>query len=187
MKLPYTTLTVTEGSIVPSGQGSVRVPKMRAIAPGSTGQSARLEFTYRGPTDITEPLASGEIRRQIGLQLRARDACNIVYVMWRIEPKSEIVVQLKSNPGMHTSVQCGAGGYTTVKPSSAAPIQTLIQGSFHSLTAEIYGSQLGVYVDNTLSWIGDLPPEAFAFDGPVGIRSDNASFDFDLYTPGAAS
>ena len=41
----------------------------------------------------------GELRRQFGLKLRAQDACNLVYVMWRIEPASKLVVSIKCRTG----------------------------------------------------------------------------------------
>src|SRR6266446_5739944 len=61
----------------------VSSPKMRAVALGSSGQGALLQFTYFGPTKQAAPLASGELRRQIGLKLHAQDGCNVLYVMWR--------------------------------------------------------------------------------------------------------
>jgi hypothetical protein len=32
-------------------------------------------------------------------------------------------------------------------------------------------------------WSGTLSKEAFGFDGPVGMRSDNGEFDFELRIP----
>lgn len=37
-----------------------------------------------------------------------------------------------------------------------------------------------VFVDNTLVWEGSVGPDALAFDGPVGIRSDNARLQIEL-------
>ena len=71
------------------------------------------------------PLASGEMRRQFGLKLRAEDACNLVYAMWRIEPESKLVVSVKSNPGQHTSAQCGNRGYQNIKPLHSSPLPSL--------------------------------------------------------------
>ena len=89
---------------------------MRALAPGSTGDAAELAFVYRGPSREETRLASGELRRQIGLKLRARDTCNVVYVMWQLEPEPRILVSMKRNPGLSTHAGCGAGGYVTLEP-----------------------------------------------------------------------
>jgi hypothetical protein len=43
---------------------------------------------------------------------------------------------------------------------------------------------LRVEVDGALAWRGTLPAEAFAFDGPVGIRTDNGRFAVDLRVAG---
>ena len=74
--------------------------------------SAEIAFVYRGPTRRDAPLASGELRRQIGLKLRAKDTCNVVYVMWHIEPSRGIEVSVKSNPGQATHEACADRGYT---------------------------------------------------------------------------
>jgi hypothetical protein len=56
---------------------------------------AEAHFTYLGSTGNEARLGSGELRRQFGLKLRAEDACNLVYAMWRIEPESKLVVSVK--------------------------------------------------------------------------------------------
>ena len=111
-------LCVTEGTIdeVPGGRLSVNVSKMRAYVNSYTQPVAEARFTYLGSTLNEAPLASGEMRRQFGLKLRAQDACNLVYAMWRIEPESKLVVSVKSNPGEHTSAQCSNQGYQNIKP-----------------------------------------------------------------------
>jgi hypothetical protein len=98
-------LCVTEGTIeqMPGGRLSVSVPKMRAYLNALTPQIAEARFTYLGSTGNEARLGSGELRRQFGLKLRAQDACNLVYAMWRMEPESKLVVSIKSNPGQHTS------------------------------------------------------------------------------------
>ena len=118
MPVSKANLCVTEGTIQEfPGQGfSVNVPKMRAYLNAYTQPVAEAQFTYFGPTPNEAPLASGEMRRQFGLKLRAQDACNLVYAMWRIEPESKLVVSVKSNPGEHTSAQCGNRGYQNIKP-----------------------------------------------------------------------
>ncbi len=123
-------LCVTEGTIdQQSGQPlSVNVSKMRAYVNAYTQPEAQARFTYLGATPNEPPLASGEMRRQFGLKLRAQDACNLVYAMWRIEPESKLVVSVKTNPGEHTSAQCGNRGYQNIKPRRSAPVPVAAPG-----------------------------------------------------------
>jgi hypothetical protein len=114
--VPRANLCVTEGVIdeLPGQRLSVSVPKMRAYLNAFTPQVVEAHFTYLGSTGNEARLGSGELRRQFGLKLRAQDACNLVYAMWRIEPESKLVVSVKSNPGQHTSAECGNRGYRNV-------------------------------------------------------------------------
>ncbi len=89
---------------------------MRAYLNAITAHQVEVHFTYLGSTGNEARLGSGELRRQFGLKLRAQDACNLVYAMWRIEPESKLVVSIKSNPGQHTSAECGNRGYRNIKP-----------------------------------------------------------------------
>lgn len=193
-------MKVTEGKLKPLSGGRLRIedPKVRAVvssnegpkvqalmapARAETGTEARvaeLRFTYLGATAEQKPLQSGEMRRQVGLKLRAQDGCNVVYVMWRIEPKAGLVVSMKHNPGMHRSDDCGNNGYQTVKPRSKAAVPVLEPGASHTLRAELEGTELKVKVDGEPVWEGSLPAEALTFDGPVGLRSDNGRFDVEL-------
>jgi hypothetical protein len=177
-------LCVTEGTIeeLPGQRLSVNVAKMRAYVNAYTQQQAEVRFTYLGGTSNEAPLASGEMRRQFGLKLRAQDACNLVYAMWRIEPESKLVVSVKSNPGQHTSAQCGNRGYQNIKPTRSKPVPILNPGDTHTLRAEMNGAELRVFADKSLVWEGSVGPEALTFDGPVGIRSDNARLQIDLET-----
>jgi hypothetical protein len=177
-------LCVTEGTIeeLPGQRLSVNVAKMRAYVNAYTQQQAEVRFTYLGGTSNEATLASGEMRRQFGLKLRAQDACNLVYAMWRIEPESKLVVSVKSNPGQHTSAQCGNRGYQNIKPTRSTPVPVLNPGDTHTLRAEMNGAELRVFADKSLVWEGSVGPEALTFDGPVGIRSDNARLQIDLET-----
>jgi hypothetical protein len=78
----------------------------RAIAQvggeSASDQIAEIHFKYLGPSQDSRPLASGILRRQIGLKLRAQDSCNLIYAMWRIEPDTGVTVSLKRNAGLHT-------------------------------------------------------------------------------------
>ena len=175
-------LCVTEGAIeeLPGERLSVSVSKMRAYLNAFTLQLVEAHFTYLGPTGNEARLGSGELRRQFGLKLRAEDACNLVYVMWRIEPESKVVVSVKSNPGQHSSAQCGNRGYRNIKPRRSTPVPTLRSGDAHTLRAEMNGAEMKVLADNSLVWEGSVGPDALGFDGPVGIRSDNARLQIDL-------
>ena len=175
-------LCVTEGSIaeLPGQRLSVSVPKMRAYATVPTSQDVTAHFTYLGATGGEARLGSGELRRQFGLKLHAQDACNLVYAMWRIEPESKLVVSVKSNPGQHTSAECGNRGYRNIKPRRGSPVPLLRPGATHTLHAEMNGEDLKVFVDNNVVWEGAVGPEALAFAGPVGMRSDNARLEIEL-------
>jgi len=175
-------LCVTEGAIEERHGKllSVDVPKMRAYVNHRTPQMVEARFTYLGATGKEARLGSGEMRRQFGLKLRSQDACNLVYAMWRIAPESRLVVSVKTNPGQHTSAECTNHGYRNVKPLRSVPLPLLRPGDTHLLRAEMNGDQVRVFVDNAVVWDGTLGPDALSFDGPVGIRSDNARLEMEL-------
>jgi len=118
---------------------------------------------------------------QFGLKLRAQDACNLVYAMWRIAPESQLVVSVKSNPGQHTSAECANHGYQNIKPVRSKPVPTLGPGSNHWIRAQMNGAELTVFVDNSPVWEGSVPTVALGFNGPVGVRSDNARLQLELH------
>ncbi|MGC1293785.1 MAG: hypothetical protein WA869_01980 [Alloacidobacterium sp.] len=139
-------------------------------------------MSYSGPTENQARLGSGEFRCQFGLKLHAQDACNLVYVMWRISPESEILVSVKSNPGQHSSSECSNHGYKNIKSAHSVPVPPLAPGQTRTLRAEMNGQALQVFVDNSPGWEGDVGQEALSFHGPVGIRSDNARLGLELKT-----
>jgi hypothetical protein len=171
-------LCVSEGHVT-AGHGdmlSVDDAKMRAIVP-APAPAIEARFAYLGPTAETSALGSGAVRRQFGLKLRAQDPCNLVYAMWRFEPKAQVVVQVKSNPGEHESRVCGNSGYATVRPEQVSPVAAPAEGAPHRLAATIRGASLVVSVDGAPAWQGDIgaaPP------GEVGIRSDNVRLSLSL-------
>jgi hypothetical protein len=175
-------LSLSSGAIEDDGPGRfvIRSPVLRAELGRSPRSAAELSFVYRGPTHSDAPLASGELRRQIGLKLRAQDSCNVVYVMWHIEPATGIVVSVKSNPGQSRHAECGDRGYRFLEPSTSARAATVEPGTAHVLGAEMRGRQLLVKTDGSESWVGELPAAAFSFDGPIGVRSDNGEFSVEL-------
>jgi hypothetical protein len=182
--VPERAFCVTLGTLRarPGGLLGIDDAKVRAVVASSSGSAAELRFTYLGPTEQTAPLASGQVRRQVGLKLRAEDGCNLIYVMWRFEPRAELVVSVKRNPGQTTHAACGTRGYTQVKPSRAAPVPRPSPGEKHVLAAGLSGHTLEVRVDGVPAWRGRLGDEAVSLAGPVGLRADNARVDLALLT-----
>jgi hypothetical protein len=153
---------------------------MRAYVNRWTAQSIEARFIYLGPTAGIAPLGSGKVRSQFGLKLRAQDACNLIYVMWRFEPEAELVVSVKSNPHQHTSAECGNRGYRNIKAEKTSPLPPLHPGRAHTLRAEMNAAELAVFVDDAEVWKGSAGANALSLDGPVGIRSDNARLELEL-------
>ena len=160
---------------------------MRGYVPESRGDAAQLTFTYRGESGDTRALASGDVRRQLGLKLRAQDSCNVVYVMWRLDPRPKLDVSIKSNPGKAAHEQCGADGYTKVRSRSSSSAPPAYEfGATHTLRAEIVGDDIYAWVDGRLAFEGRLPEAARTIRGPAGVRSDNVAFDLvELAVPRA--
>jgi hypothetical protein len=176
-------LCVTEGTVA-RGRGEeflIDKPKMRAFVTEETGQSVEARFIYVGETAETAALGSGAVRHQFGLKLRAQDACNVVYAMWRFDPKNEVVVSVKSNPGMRESSQCGNRGYTNIKASWHLPVPEATKGVLHVLSARLNGQEMTVTADRKVVWEGSVGAGAMAFEGPVGMRSDNVRLNLELF------
>lgn len=174
---------VTSGMIraLPDERLGIDVPEVRAVLRHSTAPAAEIRFRYLGPTAATKLLASGEARRQIGLKLRARDTCNVIYVMWHIEPDERIAVSIKRNAGQSTHAECGARGYVNLRPRRSGPVGAVRVGSSHALRAVLEGGELTVWADGTLAWEGSLPSNLVDFDGPVGLRTDNVAVELEYF------
>jgi hypothetical protein len=183
-------LCVTNGEITttPNGRLAINTPSSRAIVqiPTASGM-AEIRFTYLGPSEGSKPLASGEMRRQIGLKLRAMNQCNLLYVMWHIEPDTKIAVSIKRNPGQSTHEQCDAHGYTTIRPRTSSTLARASSGESHTLRAELTGDDLTVTADSKIVWAGSIGNGLAAINGPVGLRTDNARFEFDYAVMPAAN
>ena len=179
---PVADLCVTKGDVA---SGAVREPTVRAYALGATGDAAQLTFTFNGDADTGRALANGELRRQMGIKLRAQDSCNVVYVMWRLDPKPKLEVSVKANPGKRTHEECGADGYTKIKP--AARLAPLEDGRTYTLRAEIAGDELTASVDGRVVWRGALPSSARELRGPAGLRSDNVRFEIRQFSAPASA
>lgn len=167
-------LCVTKGELAGS---LVDTPTFRAVAPAGNGDAASLRFAMRGSSERARALASGDTRRQLGLKLRAQDGCNVLYVMWRLDPKPRLEVSIKRNPGSHTHEQCGARGYTKLRPVRAAATPAIDDGREHELRAEISGDELVAWIDGRVVWHGLLPDGARELQGPAGLRADNLAFE----------
>jgi hypothetical protein len=126
-------------------------------------------------------LASGELRRQFGFKLRAANTCNVVYVMWHIEPDAKLAVSVKSNPHQVRHAECDAHGYRSLKARQQSPVPVLRTGEWHRLRASLDGEMLTVFVEKELVWQGPIGADGMAFDGPVGMRSDNGRFEVELF------
>jgi hypothetical protein len=177
---------VSDGKIEQTADGRLAVSsrEMRAtLKTASRSQQATVRFTYLGPTPDVSHLGNGEVRHQFGIKLKAQDICNLVYVMWNFDTQ-KIAVSVKLNPGQRTHEDCLDRGYiNNIKPSrwtAPPPVQVRLP---HTLLAELQGQQLTVKADAILVWQGILVPEVLAFNGPVGLRSDNAQVAFDFLTP----
>ncbi|WP_437873461.1 hypothetical protein [Sorangium sp. So ce363] len=178
-------LRATSGTIeaLDSSHSALRSPALRALIGGDFRSTVQMNFAYLGPTLYSAPLASGEMRRQVGIKLLAQDTCNVLYVMWHIEPGDGIQVSLKMNPGQNAHAQCRDRGYTRLFPTwSRADIPVIRAGTSHTLLArlDLEANTLHVEVDHAVVWIGKLPDSALKLRGPAGIRADNASLEVEL-------
>jgi hypothetical protein len=180
-------LCVTNGVVLaqPDGRLAIETPSSRAIVRTGSGnaadQIAEIRFQYLGPSGDSRPLASGELRRQIGLKLQAADTCNLIYAMWHIEPDARVAVSLKQNPGQTTYEQCGARGYINFKSQVGAVLPPMLPGEAHVLRAELRGKALTVTADGKVAWQGSFGSGTALPVGPSGFRTDNARFAFDYF------
>ena len=63
-----------------------------------------------------------------------------------------------------------------------AQVMNLGEFNAHTLRAEMNGAEMKVFADGSLVWQGSVGVEALGFEGPVGIRSDNAHLQIELRT-----
>jgi hypothetical protein len=175
-------LCVTNGTVspLPDGRLAIDSASSRAVVRKATAQTAEIRFRYVGPTSASKPLASGQLRRQIGIKLRAQDTCNLLYAMWHIEPDSRIAVSIKRNVGQRTHAECGAHGYRNIKPWLEKKLTPITPGEQHQFRAALRGAALTLMADGDVVWEGDVGDQVLQFDGPVGFRTDNARFEFDF-------
>jgi hypothetical protein len=191
-RIDHGRLCVTNGvvSALAGDRLTIDTASSRAIAQvggeSASDQIAEIHFKYLGPSQDSRPLASGVLRRQIGLKLRAQDSCNLIYAMWRIEPDTGVTVSLKRNAGLHTHRECGAHGYVNFKSQDRGDLPPIRPGEVHQLRAELQGSYLAVTADGKVAWQGALGDEMALPVGPPGFRTDNARFTLEYFTTAGA-
>jgi hypothetical protein len=171
-------VTLGETRALGGGRFAVEGPKVRGYGVRTVGRAAELRFVYRGPSKEVSRLGSGKVFHQLGLKLEAQDGCNVLYVMWRLEPATGVEVLVKKNPGQSVHAECGNHGYRKVKPSVARPVPALAPGSAHRLAAELTGSRLVARVDGEPVVEADVG--ALGFSGPAGFRTDNVEAELEL-------
>lgn len=181
---------ITNG-VIEKDQGSPRsfvinAPSSRAVAKSVDDSHGAIRFEYLGPAENSSKLASGVVRRQLGVKLRAVDSCNVVYVMWGIEPQPGLIVSMKVNPGKSTHAECGPKGYTLVTPSFEKPIAPIRIGEPRQLAAALDGTTLTVKVDGETAWVGEVDATAAQMAGYTGIRTDNVRMRFEWLTEASA-
>ncbi len=164
----------------------INAPSSRAVAKSVDDSHGAIRFEYLGPAENSSKLASGVVRRQLGIKLRAVDSCNVVYVMWGIEPQPGLIVAIKANPGKSTNAECGPKGYSLVKPSFEKPIAPIKIGEPRELAAALDGTTLTVKVDGETAWVGEVDATAAQMSGYTGIRTDNVRMRFEWLTEAAA-
>ena len=177
--VPHAEVHVTSGE-VNKGKGNkllIEAGKVRGVSEDSTEHTAEMRFRWLGATEETTALGSGAVRQQAGLKLRAADGCNLIYVMWRFEPESQIVVSYKRNEGMTVHKECGNGGYTNLKYVDVPQVQV---GEEHVLKATNDGQHVTVWADGEQIWDGDMGETVLEFDGHPGFRTDNARLEMEL-------
>ena len=158
--------------------------EMRATLNKEASQRVTVNFTYLGPTSEVSHLGNGEVRHQFGIKLKAQDICNLIYVMWNFDAQ-RIAVSVKLNPGQRTHEDCLDRGYiNNIKPRVSAPPPPVGADQPHSLSANLQGQELTVKADGRIVWQGMLVPVVLEFQGPVGLRSDNAHVVFDFLVGG---
>lgn len=175
-------ICVTNGTVsaLPDGRLAIETASSRGVVPGSDGTIAEIHFRYLGPTVAVKPLASGAVRRQIGVKLRAHDACNLLYAMWHIAPDSKIEVSIKKNPTQHTSAECHAAGYSILKSSRIVAMPPIHPGEAHTMRVTLDGDNLAVIADRQEAWSGSINGGLDGIAGPAGFRTDNARFEVEF-------
>ncbi len=83
---------------------------------GQPSSAARITFRFQDFLPDPERSNSGKTFFQIAIQLRALNACNLIYLCWRfdLDPtqgQEHILAQIKRNPLTSRSADCGGRSY----------------------------------------------------------------------------
>jgi hypothetical protein len=189
-QVPRADIEVIDGKVGENKDGFLTIdsPEVRGQHKAAGAKAARLVFTYHGETREVAKLASGNVAHQLGLKLRAKNTCNLLYVVWKIEDKERIAVSVKSNPGQSTHKECGANGYVSIKPvfqEKPEKFPSAKDGKQHTLKAEVTKNnyELVVKADGKVVWQSVIEEKLLDdIDGPARFRSDNAAFAFKFYS-----
>ena len=154
-------------------------------------QTTRLNFSIvASSTQNMDALASGAERHQWGVFIRAKDQCNLLYFMFRIdgaEPQEDefsasFVVQQKSNPNLSSHEDCGNLGYQTIQGTLSSPkTMRLKKGKNYILSIKDFGSSMVASLDDHAIWRLDSSSLALPEQSYIGVRSDNVVWDFALH------
>lgn len=175
-------ICVTNGALMKDSNGKfiVDTPSSRAVVTGANDSAAAITFEYLGPASGETRLASGVVRRQLGIKLRAEDSCNVIYIMWGIEPQPGLIISMKVNEGKSTHSECGVKGYKLVPPTLDKPIAPIRVGEPRAMAANLDDmGKLTVRVDGEVAWEGQTFPAANTMYGYSGIRTDNVRMRFE--------
>jgi hypothetical protein len=85
------------------------------------------------------------------------------------------------NPDQHTHTECDAHGYRNIKPLMSRNLPPISAGEVHQFRAVLRRTTLSLTADGNLVWEGDVGDEVLRFDGPVGLRTDNARFELEFF------
>ncbi len=165
----------------------VDTPSSRAVVKSSDDSFGAIEFEYLGPTTEDAPLASGRVVRQLGVKLRARDSCNVIYVMWNTAPESVVQISTKINPNKSTHAQCGVKGYKMLYESKPGDVAAIRVAEPRRLEAALKERILTVKIDGKDFWHGDVGTDAAKTSGYSGIRTDNVRVRFKWLTVAQAA
>lgn len=180
--LTASAFTATDGTVTVETMLWTSSPSMRGAY--TTGQNATvIMFEYLGDTSTLVPLSDGSIRRQVCAQVLKQDPCNVLYACWRTS--GLVQVTMKSNPTLHTSDECGDGGYTTVGMFNG-PALTSSDKVVHllGLTLNSAHTTLTTTVDTAAPVQYALPASTAALSSTTfGLRSDNSILHFITVTP----
>lgn len=173
---------VTNGAVEkdPSGKFVINSSSSRAVVRGTDDSAAAIKFEYLGPSATESKLASGVVRRQLGIKLRAEDSCNVIYVMWGIEPQPGLIISMKVNEGKASHKECGVKGYKLVPSTFEKAIAPIEVGKPRTLAANLdEKGKLTVRVDGEVAWEGQTFPTANDMYGYTGVRTDNVRMRFE--------